>query len=86
VNYTKNDLKALTKLDMFLLFFPANYLENVIVKETSKTLIEQALCPLTMGEFIRFLGCIFFMSCFSGVDRRDFFSSEPGVFPPEPTF
>jgi hypothetical protein len=68
VNYTKNDLKALTKLDMFLLFFPANYLENVIVKETSKTLVEQALCPLTMGEFLRFLGCIFFMSCFSGVD------------------
>jgi hypothetical protein len=77
VNYTKNDLKALTKLDMFLLFFPANYLENVIVKETSKTLVEQALSPLTMGEFLRFLGCIFFMSCFSGVDRRDFFSPEP---------
>jgi hypothetical protein len=72
-NYTKNDLRALTKLNMFLLFFPANYLENVIVKETSQTLVEQALCPLTMGEFLQFLGCIFSMSCFSGVDRRDFF-------------
>jgi hypothetical protein len=77
VNYTKNDLKVLTKLNMFLLFFPANYLENVIVKATRQTLVEQALSPLTMGEFLRFLGCIFFMSRFSGVDRRDFFSPEP---------
>ena len=62
---------------MFLLFFPASYLENVTVKETSQTLVEQAHSPLSMGEFLRFLGCIFFMSCFSGVDQKDFFSSEP---------
>jgi hypothetical protein len=77
LNYSRSDLCTQTKLDMFLLFFPLNYTENVIVKETSRTLVGQALNPLSMGEFVRFLGCIFFMSCFSGVDRRDFFSSDP---------
>jgi hypothetical protein len=74
---TKADLRTFTKLDMFLLFFPYEYLEDVIVKETSKALVDQAHQPMTYGEFIRFLGCILFMSCFSGVDRTDFFSSDP---------
>jgi hypothetical protein len=76
-DYTKNHLRTLSKLEMFLLFFPVDYLENVIVKETSNILVGQAHSPLSLGEFLRFLGCIFFMSCFSGVDRTDFFSSEP---------
>jgi hypothetical protein len=42
--------------------------------------VAQAYTPLTAGEFVRFLGCIFFMSCFSGVDRTEFFSSDPISF------
>jgi hypothetical protein len=46
------------------------------VKEKNCTLVGQAHNPLSMGELVRFFGCIFSMSCFSGVDRRDFFSSD----------
>ena len=67
-DYTKNNLEKLSKLDMFLLFFPFNYLENLIVIETSKTLVGQAHSQLLLGDFVRFLGCKFSMSCFSGVD------------------
>ena len=74
---SKADLKKTTKLDMFLLFFPLNYLEDVVVVETSKYLVGQTYQPMTMGESVRFFGCIFFMSCFSGVDRNDWFSSSP---------
>jgi hypothetical protein len=77
LNYSRSDLCNQTKLDMFLLFFPIDYFEDVLVKETSLTLVRQAHNPLSMGELVRFFGCIFFMSCFSGVDRRDFFSSDP---------
>jgi hypothetical protein len=65
---TKNNLGNISKLDMFLLFFPVDYTEEVIVIETSHTLVGQAHSPLSVGEFVRLLGCIFFMSCFSGVD------------------
>jgi hypothetical protein len=68
-DYTKIDLGVISKLDMFFLFLPINYLEEVIVIETSHTLVAQAYTSLTAGEFVRFLGCIFFMSCFSGVDQ-----------------
>ena len=76
-DHTISTLKQTSYLDMFLLFFPLAYLEDVLVAETSRTLVSQAHSPLTTGEFIRFIGCIFFMSCFSGADRNDFFSSDP---------
>ena len=74
---SRADLKQTTKLDMFLIFFPINYLEDVVVVETSKVLVGMTYQPMTMGELVRFFGCIFFMSCFSGMDRNDWFSSSP---------
>jgi hypothetical protein len=60
LNHSRSDLCNQTKLDMFLLFFPLDYTENVSVKQTSHTLVgRQAYNPLSMGEFVRFLGCIF---------------------------
>jgi hypothetical protein len=67
-DFIKSDLCTTSKLDMFLLFFPLDFVEDIIVKETSRILVQQAHQPMPMGEFIQFLGCIFFMSCFSGVD------------------
>jgi hypothetical protein len=48
-DYTKSHLGTLSKLKMFLLFFPVDYLENVIVIKTSRTLLEQAHSPLLVG-------------------------------------
>jgi hypothetical protein len=59
LNYSRSDLCNQTKLDMFLLFFPIDYFEDVLVKETSLTLVRQAHNPLSMGELVRFFGCIF---------------------------
>ena len=42
-DYTKSGPKFVSKLDMFLLFFSLDYLENVIVLETSEMLVLQAL-------------------------------------------
>jgi hypothetical protein len=77
VNHCKAELIGMTKLQMFLLFFPIAYLDSVVTMQTSLTLQRQAHKPLSFGEFIRFLGCILFMSCFSGLDRKDYFSSAP---------
>jgi hypothetical protein len=44
-DYTKNNLGVISKLDMFFLFFPINYLEEVIVIETSHTLVAHAYTP-----------------------------------------
>jgi hypothetical protein len=78
-DHTMSNFCNQTKLNMFLLllFFHICYLEDVYMKETSCTLLEQAHNPLSLGELVHFLGCIFLMSCFSGVDQREFFSSDP---------
>jgi hypothetical protein len=72
-DFTKNDLCTTSNLAIFLLFFPLHYVEDIIVKETSQTLLRQAHNPMSIGESVQFLSCIFFTSCFSGVDRTDFF-------------
>ena len=56
LNYSRSDLCNQTKLDIFLLFFPLKYSENVPVKETSRTLVGQAHNPMLMGELMRFFG------------------------------
>ena len=56
LNYSRSDLCNQTKLDISLLFFPLKYLENVPVKETSRTLVGQAHNPMLMGELMRFFG------------------------------
>ena len=56
LNYSRSDLCNQTKLDIFLLYFPLNYLENVPVKETSQTLVGQAHNPMLMGDLMRFFG------------------------------
>jgi hypothetical protein len=67
LNHSRSDLCNQTKLNMFLLFFPLDYTENaVVVKQTSRTLVGQAYNPLSIGEFMRFLGCIFL--CYASVE------------------
>jgi hypothetical protein len=44
---------------MCILLFPIDYFEEVLVKETSRTLVGQAHIPMPMGELVRFFGCIF---------------------------
>jgi hypothetical protein len=61
LNHSRINFCNQTKLDMFLLFFPIDYFEDVLVKETNCTLVGQAHNPLSMGELVRFFGCIFYV-------------------------
>ena len=61
-------------LDWFLRFLPRQYIANVLIPETNKSL-EDTDMPLTFGEFLRWLGLWFLMSTISGVPREEFWSS-----------
>ena len=58
---------------MFFKFFPKQYIEKVILLETNKNLEE----PMTLGEFLRWIGIWLFLSTVSGFRRQDFWSSRP---------
>jgi hypothetical protein len=51
-DFTKSDLCTTSKLDIFLLFFPLNFVEDIIVEETSRILLQQTHQPLLMGDFL----------------------------------
>jgi hypothetical protein len=66
-------------VELFLLFFPKEYLTNVLLPEiNSKPDVSQ---PVTIGEFIRWLGLWFLMSTIQGPSREDYWRlSEPDMF------
>jgi hypothetical protein len=73
LNHSRSNLCSQTKLNMCLLFFPIDYFEEVLVKETSRTLVGQAHQPMSMGELVRFFGCIFLCHVSTGlIDETSF--------------
>ena len=67
VNATWDSVKEMDELELFLLCFPINYIKDVVLPETNKHMMKE----VTMKEFFKFIGCIFFMSCHPGVGDRD---------------
>ena len=57
--YTREEVMKITKLELFLVLFPVEYLLTVIIPETNKDLNH----PMDLGEFIRWLGFWFYMAC-----------------------
>jgi hypothetical protein len=54
--------------------FPEKYLVKVLIPETNKG-IEK---PMELHNFYVFLGCLFFMSCYIGIEeRKAWWSSQP---------
>ena len=49
----------MTKLELFLILFPVDYLKEILNPEINNVLKQ----PMELGEYIRWLGCWFFMSC-----------------------
>ena len=45
----QEEMPKMSKLDLFLVFFPVGYLNTTLVPETSKVL----KCPLDLDEFMR---------------------------------
>ena len=58
-------------LEWFLRFLPRQYVQDVLIPETNKSL-EDTDMPLTFGEFLRWLGLWLLMSTISGIPREVF--------------
>ncbi len=56
----------MSELDLFRLCFPEKYVTYVLIPETNKNLTKK----MDLQEFYVFLGCIFFMSCFVGINNH----------------
>ncbi len=66
-------LQTMSHASLFYLLMPCDYIKEVLIPETNKKLDT----PLTFGEYMVFVGLILLMSCFSGVQRHEWFSSSP---------
>ena len=78
-HFTRDEVMKMTKLELFLVLFPVEYLSTVLIPETNKELDQ----PMDIGEFIRWLGCWFYMACWVGIYRRSILvgrTSDPSIF------
>jgi hypothetical protein len=76
-HYSRDAVQRMSKLDLFMILFPVKYLKEVLIPETNKGLD----VSLDMQEFIKWVGCWLYMSCWNGVSsRRDWWSvAEPSM-------
>ena len=56
----------MTKFELFLISFPVDYHKEILIPETNNLLKH----PMDLGEFIRWLGCWFYMGCWVGILDR----------------
>jgi Transposase IS4 len=76
-NVDSSVVSKMTDLSLFQLLFPMEYVESVIIAETSKKLKQG---PLTKNEFFVWIGLWFYMGCHMGFRRRDWWAqTEPNI-------
>jgi hypothetical protein len=63
-----------SRLELFMFFMPRTYIETVLIPATN---LELPGAPLTLGEFLVFLGLWFVMATTMGASRKDFWDSCP---------
>jgi hypothetical protein len=68
------NLKNMTMLNMFLFFFPSQFLHDVLLLQLNKSLQEQKEHACGIGEFIRFIGLWFYMATFKGFNQSEYWS------------
>ena len=66
VNKRWDQIANMSELDLFRMCFPEKYIAKVLIPGTNKGLLKK----MDLQEFYIFLGCIFYMSCFVGIDNR----------------
>ena len=67
-NYTQEEVLNMSKLELFLFFFPFGYLNTTLIPKIIKVLND----PLDLGESMKCVGCWLYMDCWVGItDRRD---------------
>ena len=59
---------------LFEMFFFKQYVEGIIIPQTNIRLRQEKHCPVSYGEFLRWLGLWLLMATINGPDRTDFWS------------
>ena len=65
-NYTQEEVPNMSKLELFLVFFPVGYLDTILILETNEVLKG----PLDLGEFMRWVSFWLYMSCWVGIHEK----------------
>ncbi len=69
-----DEIADFNELALFRICFPKKWIVKTVIPKTNKTLDK----PMDLQEFYVWLGCIFSMSCFQGIEDRDlWWSSKP---------
>ena len=61
----------ISRLDMFLIMMPMNFIEYTVIKKTN----EQLDVPMTTQEYIKWVGCWLYMSCWVGIFNQRYWWS-----------
>ena len=64
-------LKNIIFVSMCILFFPFDFLQNFIIKETNKGLKKNKLKETDPGGVLNFIGSLIFMYCFLGFKKNN---------------
>lgn len=74
LKHHRTTIDTMSALDIWLVMFPIDFLEEVVIPQTNKKIKGE---KLTFGEFIRWIGMWELMSCFVGIpSRRDWWSTQ----------
>ena len=58
-HYSHNAILCMSLLQLFLVMFPEDYLEEVLIPDTNKGLS----VPMNLQEYIHWVGCWLYMAC-----------------------
>ena len=74
VHHRWDEVAEMDELQLFRMCFPEKWIVDSVMPETNKNLGK----PMDLHEFYVWLGCIFFMSCYLGIEDRDlWWSTKP---------
>jgi hypothetical protein len=74
IGFSRESIKNLAVLSLFLVFLPTHYIQEVILVETNKVIVADGGKAMDFGELLVWLGCWFFMATTKGFSRKDFWS------------
>ena len=62
----------MSRLDVFLIMIPMKFIEDNVIKKTN----ERLDVTMTKQEYIKWVGCCIYMSCWVGIrNQRDWWST-----------
>ena len=69
---TANSFQSISYVGLFFMMFKKSFIENVMLKGTNK----RVEVPVSLGEFLRWLGILLLLSTIAGFKRSEFWCSK----------